>query len=68
MPLYVDHVSSGEIGKVIGEKRAKGQFVYGAVLASAMLTGEPQKATLITAPPIRSNPDNCFQLLGLLAS
>lgn len=68
MPVYVDNVSSGESGKVIDSKRAKGQFVYGAVLASAMLTGDPQKATLITAPPIRSNPDNSFELLALLAS
>lgn len=68
MPLYVDHVSSIESGKIIATKRAKGQSVYGVVLASAMLVGDPQKATLITAPPIRSNSDNISQLLGLLAS
>lgn len=68
MPLYVDHVSSGQSGNVIGDKRAEGQIVYGGVRASSMLAADPHKATLITVPPIRSNPEVSLQLLGLLAS
>lgn len=68
MPLYVENVSSGESGNVIKDKRAKGQILYGAVLASSLLVGDPRKATLITVPPIRSNPEGPLQLLGLLAS
>lgn len=68
MPLYVDHVSSAESGSVISANRAEGQIVYGEVLASSMLVGDPRRAVLITTPPIRSNPENSYQLLGLLAS
>lgn len=67
MPLYVDHVTSAESGFIIERVRSKGQSVYGEVLASSLLVGDPKNASLITAPPIRSNPQNSGQLLRFLA-
>lgn len=68
VPLYVDHITSAESGYIIESVQSKGQTVYGEVLVSSLLVGDPHNATLITAPPIRSNPQNHGQLLGLLAS
>lgn len=68
VPLYVDHVSSEESGCIIEKVRSNGQIVYGEVVVSSMLMGDPHKATLVTGPPIRSNPENSAQLLRLLAS
>lgn len=67
VPLYVDHVTSAESGFIIEGVQSKGQSVYGEVLASSLLVGDPKNATLITAPPIRSNPQNHRQLLRFLA-
>lgn len=68
VPLYVDHVTSAESGYIIEKVRAEGQSVYGEVVASSLLVGDPHNATLITAPPIRSNSQNFAELLQFLAS
>lgn len=68
-PLYVTHISTGLAGKILAERQSNGQIVYGEVLASAIgLTGDRRNIATITSPPLRSNSDATFQLLGLLAS
>lgn len=68
VPLYVDHVTSAKSGYLIERVRSKGQIVYGEVLAASLIVGDPHNPIHITAPPIRSNPQNYGQLLRFLAS
>ncbi|XP_031335428.1 dihydropyrimidinase isoform X2 [Photinus pyralis] len=68
-PLYVAHISNSHSAKIIAERQANGQIIFGEVLASAAaLAGDRHNVTTITSPPLRSNSDTPSQLLGLLAS
>ncbi|KAG5889854.1 hypothetical protein JTB14_013260 [Gonioctena quinquepunctata] len=68
-PLYLAHITSEKSAEILSKNVSEGLRLFGEVEASAIgITGQPRNSNMITSPPIRSNSDTSYKLLGYLAS